>query len=403
MSTINDNLPRVRRARGLTQEDLAARSGVSVDVITRLEQGRKHAARWSTLIALANALDVTIAVLVTPPGLLAHDAPGSRVDISALRQAVTFTGDIWSAIDLADNHETPVPTDLSATIADLWTHYQDGSFAFVAQHLPAAIGDARRLARETTGDAAADAHTLLATAMNVAAGVAVSFGHPDLAYLAIERAMAAASHADSDLPAICAAVNMSWILIKQGRYAEAERIAGNAATRAEPAFSSTDRGRWATFGHSLVNASCAAARAGNHARADDLLQTARAAAVRAGRDGTEQGSVFGPRVALMYLVDAAIEAGEYEEALRRSAQLPAPVGGRLPATWEARYLVRLAYTHAEVGQDGASIEAISGARDIAPEWIRYNPMAANVVSELIARPGRPNSKLADLATHLRIL
>lgn len=85
MSTITENLPRVRRARGLTQEELAARSEVSIDVITRLEQGRKHAARWSTLIALANALDVTVAVLITPPGLLAHDAPGAAVDVSALR------------------------------------------------------------------------------------------------------------------------------------------------------------------------------------------------------------------------------------------------------------------------------------------------------------------------------
>lgn len=403
MSTITENLPRVRRARGLTQEELAAKSGVSIDVITRLEQGRKHAARWSTLIALADALDVAVAVLVTPPGLLAHDAPGAAVDIAALRQAITYTGDLASLIELAEHSDLVSAAALSETIQGLWDRYQDGDFAVVAHHLPGVIGDARRLVHAAAGDHAAHAQTLLATAMNAAAGIAVSFGHPDLAYLAIERAVAASGQADSDLPAIATAVFMSWILIKQGRYVEAESVAGRAADRAEPAFSSTDRNRWAAFGNLLINASCAAARARSHARADDLLETARAAAVRSGRDGIEQWTVFGPRVATMYLVDNSIEAGNYDQALTRNASLPPAVGGRLPKTWEARHLVRLAFALAEVGQDAAAVDAITNARRVAPEWIRYYPMAADVISELIAHPGRPNPKLADLATHLRIV
>jgi transcriptional regulator with XRE-family HTH domain len=47
---------RLRRLASLTQEELAGRSGVSVDVIRQLEQGRKHSARLPTLHALANGL-----------------------------------------------------------------------------------------------------------------------------------------------------------------------------------------------------------------------------------------------------------------------------------------------------------------------------------------------------------
>jgi transcriptional regulator with XRE-family HTH domain len=403
MSTITQNLPRVRRARGLTQEELAAKSDVSIDVITRLEQGRKHAARWSTLVALADALDVTVAVLVTPPGLLAHDAPGATVDVAALRGAITYTGDLDTLTDLAEHEDLVPAATLSTTVQALWDQYQEGEFAVVAHHLPGVIGDVRRLVHASRDATAAQAQTLLATTMNAAAGIAVSFGHPDLAYLAIERAMAASGQADTELPAHATAVFLSWILIRQGRYAEAERVAGNAASRAEPAFSNNERHRWATFGNLLINASCAAARSRSYSRADDLLATAGAAALRSGADGIEQWSVFGPRVAGMYLVDNAIEAGDYNEALTRAGRLPDAVGGSLPKTWEARYLVRLAYAHAEAGHDTAAVNAIGSARGIAPEWIRYYPLAADVISEMISRPGRPNPKLAGLATHLRIV
>ncbi|HEX6683536.1 MAG TPA: hypothetical protein VF062_12100, partial [Candidatus Limnocylindrales bacterium] len=209
--------------------------------------------------------------------------------------------------------------------------------------------------------------------MNAAAGITISFGHPDLAYLAVERAVGASRRADSELAGIASAGFTSWILVKQGRYAEAEHVAAVAAHRAEPSFSSTNRKQWATFGHLLINASCAAARGSSPSRADDLVQTATAAAARLGYDGIEEWSVFGPRVAAMYAVDNAIEAGDYETALVRSAVVPAAHGGCLPNTWEARYLLRLAYAHSELGHDGAAIDTLVTAKAIAPEWICYYP------------------------------
>jgi transcriptional regulator with XRE-family HTH domain len=403
MSTITDNLPRIRRARGFTQEELAERSGVSIDVITRLEQGRKHAARWSTLIALANALDVTVPLLISPPGLIAHDAPGALVDVAALRQAITYTGDIAGLIELAEHEEVLSPTDLRESINALWKGYQEGQFALVASVLPGVIGDVRRLIHSGTGDDVTRAQGLLATCMNASAGITISFGHPDLAYLAIERAVTASRLADSELAGVASAAFTSWILVKQGRYAEAEHVAAAAANRAEPSFSSKNRGQWATFGHLLINSSCAAARGGSLARADDLVETAKAAAARLGRDGIEEWSVFGPRVAAIFAVDNAIEAGDYETALVRSSAIPPAQGGSLPRTWEARYLLRSAYAYSELGNDGAAIDTLVAAKELAPEWICYYPLAANVVTDLLERPTRPNARLSDLATHLRVI
>lgn len=49
------------------QEQLAERAGLSVDVIRKLEQGRRNSPRLSTLNALASALDTEPSHLVGQP------------------------------------------------------------------------------------------------------------------------------------------------------------------------------------------------------------------------------------------------------------------------------------------------------------------------------------------------
>src|SRR5204863_1600402 len=51
-----DLLAEYRRAAGLTQEELAARAGVSSDAVSLLERGQRAAPRASTVALLARAL-----------------------------------------------------------------------------------------------------------------------------------------------------------------------------------------------------------------------------------------------------------------------------------------------------------------------------------------------------------
>jgi transcriptional regulator with XRE-family HTH domain len=50
---IGEQIAVLRRARGMTQDQLAEAAGVSVDVIRRLEQGVRHSARLNTLSKIA--------------------------------------------------------------------------------------------------------------------------------------------------------------------------------------------------------------------------------------------------------------------------------------------------------------------------------------------------------------
>jgi transcriptional regulator with XRE-family HTH domain len=58
--TLAARLKRLRDAAGLTQQELATRAGLSMSMISQLEQGLKEDPRLSTLRALARTLNVTL-------------------------------------------------------------------------------------------------------------------------------------------------------------------------------------------------------------------------------------------------------------------------------------------------------------------------------------------------------
>jgi len=63
---IGERIRALRTSSTYTQDDLAAAAEVSVDVIRKLEQGRRHTASIGTLQRIARALDVDVAELLGP-------------------------------------------------------------------------------------------------------------------------------------------------------------------------------------------------------------------------------------------------------------------------------------------------------------------------------------------------
>lgn len=62
---VGRNIARLRREKGLTQEDVAARSGFSQQYLSSLERGRRNPT-VITLFELAQALGVSHIALVMP-------------------------------------------------------------------------------------------------------------------------------------------------------------------------------------------------------------------------------------------------------------------------------------------------------------------------------------------------
>src|SRR3954447_18780743 len=82
--TIGYQLRRLRRLRGLTQEALADRANVSRDLVAKLEQGRRHTARITSLASLARALDVELSALVARAGGAPEADEGDAAGVAVL-------------------------------------------------------------------------------------------------------------------------------------------------------------------------------------------------------------------------------------------------------------------------------------------------------------------------------
>lgn len=63
---VNNNLSEVRKDKGLTQEELAEKSGISRVTIANIERGAVTNLKISTMLSLSNALDSTVEEIFLP-------------------------------------------------------------------------------------------------------------------------------------------------------------------------------------------------------------------------------------------------------------------------------------------------------------------------------------------------
>jgi transcriptional regulator with XRE-family HTH domain len=108
--TIGYQLRWLRRVRGLTQEELADRADVSRDLVAKLEQGRRHTARITSLASLARALDVELSALVERATPMLEIEDGEDAGLVALRNALT-------CLPAAAGDEDPTPGLRAAAVA----------------------------------------------------------------------------------------------------------------------------------------------------------------------------------------------------------------------------------------------------------------------------------------------
>jgi|SRR5215217_253838 len=84
--TIGDRVRTARKAAGLTQEQLARRTDLTLKAVGELERSETMDPHYSTLLGLANALGTTIAELVgEEPAVPLAEPPEAGPDVEAAR------------------------------------------------------------------------------------------------------------------------------------------------------------------------------------------------------------------------------------------------------------------------------------------------------------------------------
>lgn len=368
VSTIGRRLHELRTSRTpkLTQQELAERAGVSVDVVQKLEQGQRHGARIGTLTALARALDVDLPELVGKPTKLAGLPDGGG--LLELRRAVTPVA------------EPGPPGDVAGELVDGWAAYWAGHYDTLTGVLPGILARA-----------GGEQH---AEALELAGSVLVHLGHGDLALHAVDRAAAVA---EGELLRAELAWTRAWVLLCQGRPEDGAAVAvreldGWRVRAGDPPQ------RTSAWGVLLVTAASAAVRAGAGDQAREMLRAARAAAVMCGQDRWDHHTHFGEAKVTLMEAECHTVAGDYAAALDAAAGMP--TGHGLPLASWARHRTDVALSHLRLGHPVEAQRVVLDVARSAPRWLRYQVFPQTIIAELLGH--RPGAELRLLAARLGV-
>jgi transcriptional regulator with XRE-family HTH domain len=388
-STIGDRLRRIRGDRGMTQEELAAASGVSYSLISMLERGKRASARLSTISKLANALDCEIGELVNKRDHLKKDRDGGSV--LAIRD-VLLDPSLLPGIDQADDG-VPIPLpEIEQKVTEAWDRYWSGKFGELLAMIPGLIAEAR-ITHASLGAAAVEP---LALAYDLASSLMTQIGRTDLGAIAAERAITIAHTGDDELLWALLHASYSWVLLHQGRYKEAESLVVKTAARYEPSFRGSERevGVWGCLLTSAVAPAVAQDR-----DPEEYLRLARAGAERLGRRVPVYQTSFATATVAMQATYGYTVLKRSGQALKAAHEIkPGELQG---ISWGA-HLMDVAQAHVDAGHRKTAIRALLEAREVSPVWFRHQRVAKEAVAEIREQETRLSPEVKSLARSLDI-
>ncbi|OEV30775.1 DNA-binding protein [Streptomyces nanshensis] len=381
-------LRRLRRLASLTQEELAERSDVSVDVVRQLEQQRKHSARLPTLHALANALGVELTTLLGDPPAVASTGETDGPRFVAVRRAITPV--MWGPPP-----EPPGPDfsldALRDRIADGWSQYHAAEFDALMKALPDLIAEARSATVVQSDDDRSAAFVALGKVLQLGGHLSVRMGKTDLALTGLERAIQAAEQSADPLLAPMIANSVAWTYQRQGRLDDALHVALHAAGTAEQSGHTNTADGLKVWGALTMSAATSAARAGDYDRAAAMMETAEKAAARVSKlpEGSDSRmvSVFSPSSVRIERVRLAVQYGHPEEALKLAKGMR--LSKDTPPSWRTWLLLDVARAHTDTGDAAGAVKTLESLRRVAPEWMRHHTLAVAIVRDLWSLPNHP--------------
>jgi transcriptional regulator with XRE-family HTH domain len=396
---LGDRIARLRRLAEVTQESLSERSGVSVDVVRKLEQHRKHSVRLPTLHKLATGLGVEITALLGDPPALSNTADESPALVAVRRAIMPSPLAVMPEPDAAE----PLSLDLvTAEIAEGWTLYHAAKFERLTQVLPGMIEDARRVVSAGWGDQRR-AQAALGKALQLGGHLTIRLGKTDLALSSLERASLAADLAEDPLLAAMVSNSVSWAYQRQNRWDDSQQLAVHAADDVErngPRTAEDIR----VWGGLLISAARSVAVTADYAQASDIFDVAEGAA---GRLATLPPAVHGKLVSVfdrsavrIERIRLAAQCGQPEHALALARGIR--LSRDTPPSWRSWLLLDVARAYTDIGDVEGAMRALERAHRQNPQWMRHQTLAVAIVRDLWAGPARPPG-LRRLAEFLGVI
>lgn len=408
MSSLQENVRSHRRSSGWSQEQLAEEAGLSVGVVRKIEQGGN--AQVETIHMLARALGTTTSSLFAaevPEPIRPNAGDGPK--LSALRQALMPPVGLREVIVEAER--APALALIQRDIDDSHALYHADHYDSVAKKLPKILQDAGAAVSLSEGAQCQEAVVVRASALLLAGKYLTQVRRYDMAYHALSLGIRDARDANRTHIAATGIVGMAWLLLRQDRFDEAERLATVTAEEIEPRMSSAKPGELALWGELLQRVASAAIRNNRPDVAKEarrMTATAASALSREHVNFRQHWTTFGPVTAEAKAIEDLSLIGDHRGVISRADE--GPVGskglkkfGRPSANNWDRHRLDVARAHAKLGSHQDAMDELSTIKASSPEWLRHQALARYVMTDILERRKRTLTQdMREMATHLGV-
>lgn len=382
MAETGRRLRELRDDQGLSREELATQSGISVTVIKKIEGG--GTARMETLHKLARTLGVVTMTFV-PAGYPGPSLGGRDENVfadmrAAIAPPISLKGTFLH--ETADHDELSLAR-LTKSVDALGAAYHSSQFDQLAAFAPPLVRSAYYHVDNLEGEKRDQALRARSDVLNIVGRYLIQVREHDLALIAISNALRDAL-AIGDMSLAGSAVSVqAWAMMRQGRFGEVERLCAESADMIEPRMSTATTAELDSWGWLLLRASAAAARNNRPDRASEYANLAIIAGNRVGKEtGRPAGRQFGPVSAALILPENSMIEGNPRKAIEQFRQIPRDGGRTNPSTWD-RARLDAARAHVTVGDTGRAVEILMDLRHTVPEWMRHQQFGQDTVRELM--------------------
>jgi hypothetical protein len=375
--------------------------------VKKIERGGNG--KLDTYHTLARTLRVRTSTLFEPgaPHSTTRDDT-DKVDLMPLRQAITPPiGASGRLLPSSTVDSEPDLKNLRTTAAALVTSYYSDDYNRASHFLPDLIESARRAVDFYDGGPEhTEALKTRSDILQLVGRYLTQVRAYDLAHTAIRDALTDAAAAGDQARASAAVYLQGWLLTRQGRLDEAERLALTTADAVEPRISRATKTELGVWGRLLMRASAAAARNNRPKEAREMLRLARTAGSALG------GAVaaypygwgkFGGSVVALQAVENLIVAEQPRRALNLSERFPATGTAATSNTWN-RHRLDVAQAHVMLRQADEATNVLASLHWEAPEWLRHQKMAAETFEQSLQASGRRRltRKQRELAAFFKV-
>jgi transcriptional regulator with XRE-family HTH domain len=382
-----------RRRRGLSQPELARIIDRSVAWVSQVERGVRKVDRMSVLEALAAALDVPLAELAAEAPVVAavtEELPGA----GGLRLVLSGA---YALRAMLDGRRASGIGTLRAKARKAWELTHAGRYTDLTDLLRGLVPDLETATRSMPENQRAEVSELLATAYQACSAALAKLGEPEAAWIAADRAMAAAERAGNPMLVAAGAYRLVFVFINARHYDQAEETARTAAEALWPLADHGDPQAMSLWGGLTLQRAIIAAHLNHPDTAYGQLERATQLAGRLGEGHNEFNTEFGPVNVRLYEIAVAVELGDAGRALRAAAAVDAT---GLSAERQARMLIDVARANAQRRQANEAVAALLRAEAITPEQVRGHALVRQLVSDLLTTQDPPSAELRDLAKRL---